>query len=405
MKSLLPRALVAAALLVAPSLSLAQAPKPIPSTAMFKAGDMNGDLKNDLIVLRSLLTFPSQVYKLTEIQFVDGRTLVPFHSISPENANLRNPRAFRLGDVDGDLRADVAIISEATSKRRADSVFLYSGGTGALIRKLPLGKGAITVLSMTRAGDVDKDGVSDFVMGTAQDRPELRSVRIFSGATGKQIARVNTKAVNPLAQTMATIADRNLDGLPDIIVGGVVTGKAKGGAFSILSGKDLKVLFSERSQNKDFFVGDDVHEGVDVTGDGVPEYVVSVLVKRVANHIMRVYNGASGSLMYGITTGDISGSSPTPGVRVNSRVMDWTSDVDFDCIPEAVVLGDDTGIRLYSGANGSFIRKIASASSFATLNGSSKPYSRYMALSGVDGQSILDVRALFYDPLRPFCGE
>jgi len=85
--------------------------------------------------------------------------------------------------------------------------------------------------------------------------------------------------------------------------------------------------------------------------------------------------------------------------------MDWTSDVDFDCIPEAVVLGDDTGIRLYSGKDGSFIRTIDSASSFATLNGSRQPYSRYMALSGIEGQKILDVRALFYDPLRPFCGE
>jgi hypothetical protein len=404
MKLSISRALTVAALLFAPAFAHAQI-APVASTAMFKAGDMNGDRKNDLIVLRSLLTFPSQFYKLTEIQFVDGRSLTPFHSISPEEANLRNPRAFRLGDVNGDLRADVAIVSEATSKRRADSVFIYSGATGALIRKLPLGKGAISVLSMTRAGDVDGDGFSDFVMGTAQDRPELRSVRIFSGATGKQLARVNTKAENPLAQTMATIVDRNGDGLADIIVGGAVTGKAKGGAFSILSGRDLKVLFSERSQNKEFFVGDDVHEGVDVNQDGVAEYAVSVLVRRVANHIMRVYDGASGRLMYGITTGDISGNSPTPGVRMNSRVMDWTSDVDFDCIPEAVVLGDDTGIRLYSGANGSFIRRIASASSFATLNGSQKPYSQYMALSGIQGQSILDVRAQFFDPLRPFCGE
>ena len=396
--------ILAVAMLIIPSLAIAQT-KQIESRSMFKAGDMNGDRRNDLIVLRSVLTLSSQVYRLLEIQFVDGQSLAVLSSISPALANLKNPRAFRLPDTDGDGRADVAVVSEAASKRRADSVYIYSGATGTLIRKLDLGKGSISVLSMTRAGDVDADGRADFVMGTAQDRPEKRSVRIFSGATGKQLARVNTKAINPLAQTMATIADRNGDGLPEILVGGVVKGKAKGGAFSILSGKNLKVLFEERSQNKDFFVGDDVHEGVDITEDGIPEYVVSVLVKRVANHIMRVYNGRTGQLMYGITTGDISGNSPRPGVRVNSRVMDWTSGVDFDCIPEAVVLGDDTGIRLYSGKDGSFIRTIDSASSFATLNGPRQPYSRFMALSGVGGQKILDVRALFYDPLRPFCEE
>ncbi len=384
--------------------TLASAQSVIQSRAMFKTGDFTGDRSSDVVILRSLFNAQRQTYTLEEIQFVEGRSLGVVASIIPATRGLRQPRAFRLGDVNGDGLADIAITSEASSRRRADKLFLYSG-TGQLIRKQRLAKKGIvtSVLDITRLGDVDRDGIEDFAVGATQNRPEKRTLTMYSGLTGRKLKKLKNSAQSQFAQSLATIGDRNFDGLPDILVGGVPRGNPKGGAYSILSGADLSLLHQEAATSPDLLLGDDVHEGVDLNGDLVPEYAVSLLVKSVANHTMRVYDGRSGRLMYGIAIAGGFGSNLALQTRLNSRVMDWISDIDFDCIPEAVVVGDDAQVRLFSGANGRFIRTITSASSFATLTRPAKPYSWFLATSGFSGQRVLDVRTLFHDDLRPFC--
>lgn len=374
----------------------------IQSRAMFKTGDFTGDGGSDVVILRSVFNPQRQFYTLEEIQFVNGGTLGQHASISPQTAMLRQPRVFGIGDIDGDGLNEVAITSEAASRKRGDKLFLYRGD-GRLVRTQKLGKNGISIMAVTRLGDVDGDGIAEFAVGATQDRPEKRTLTIVSGRTGRVLKKLEVSARGQFAQSLATISDRDFDGLPDLLVGGVHRGNPRGGAYSILSGRTLQVLHEERMTSTDAVLGDDVHAGVDVTEDGVPEYVVSLLVRSAANHVFRVYDGRTDRLLYTIAIPDgFSGALPNQ-TRLNSRVLDWVSDISFDCIPEAVVLGDDGQVRLFSGANGNLIREIASASSFATLTRPTRPYSWTLATSGFTGQRLLDVRAMFADPVPPSC--
>src|SRR5215510_10282236 len=101
--------------------------------------------------------------------------------------------------------------------------------------------------SMAVAGDLDGDGVSDYIIG-AYDQPvngndHQGRVFVFSGQSGKLLLTIEDPAPTAYAAfgfAVAAAGDVNKDGTPDLLVGAF--GQEGSGKAFLFSGKDGKLL-------------------------------------------------------------------------------------------------------------------------------------------------------------------
>jgi tetratricopeptide (TPR) repeat protein len=124
-------------------------------------------------------------------------------------------------------------------------------------------------------GDVDGDGVADFVTsaptwaGTGKDAGR---VYVYSGKTGKLLWKADGAPADELGTGVELAGDTNQDGVPD-----VVAGAPSGGRAYIYSGKDGHVLQTLIAEAKPdtfgrhvTFAGDIDHDGYDDVLIGAP---------------------------------------------------------------------------------------------------------------------------------------
>ena len=136
------------------------------------------------------------------------------------------------GDWDSDGFDDVAV-GQCPDPASSGSVFVYSGSTGIQLWQYDGGaRFSFVGRSLARAGDVDGDGVDDLAVGvhSSFSFPPSGKVILFSGATRKLI-RIHSgpsPGINH-GSSIASAGDVNKDGRDDIIVGDYTAGP--GGLF------------------------------------------------------------------------------------------------------------------------------------------------------------------------------
>lgn len=153
-----------------------------------------------------------------------------------------------------------------------------------------LGSG-LTVMS-----DVDGDGFSDFAVASRYD------VHVCSGATGQTIYKIPDPGVQRLGIRAATIGDQDGDQVSDLLLyangwSGVPAGVD--GCVVVCSGSDGSVLRVHYGDFDDDYAHSLTGIG-DITGDGVPEYVVGAHKDSQAWHVggmVYVYEGGTGDLL------------------------------------------------------------------------------------------------------------
>lgn len=231
------------------------------------AGDVQGDGVDDLVVLMQYYDAAISVEDTAGLGvFVgdDGRpddTIFSYVQGPSEWLNVA-----RLGDVDGDGRADVAVTSHVDCCT-SNEVWVYGGtadGLGDAPRQLD--RGDIELESeMSGDGDLDGDGVPDLVVATSADITP--GAAVFWGAEG-EAALVSSSS----GGDVYGLGDVNGDGYADMTVGGafaLVFDVFAGGA-SGLDPTPLQTLTWE---------GDAGIFGIapvgDVDGDGTDEIVVT----------------------------------------------------------------------------------------------------------------------------------
>ena len=130
-----------------------------------------------------------------------------------------------LGDVDGDGTPDVyaSDFSNAAKGRATGRAYVYSGKDGRLLRTFTGEQaGAGFGIGAARAGDVDKDGHADLVVGSWQYSGGAWSggrVQVFSGKDGRRIQDiVGTVPGETLGFDAVGIGDVDGDGLTDYLV-------------------------------------------------------------------------------------------------------------------------------------------------------------------------------------------
>jgi len=133
------------------------------------------------------------------------------------------------------------------------------------------------------AGDVDADGVADFIVsapykcsetvGESGDGANAGKIYVYSGATGKQLLERAGQPGEFFGIGIDTAGDQNRDGYADLLIGATNWGYGIGRAY-VLSGKTGETLLELKSEEPEDAFGWRVSSSGDWNGDGVPEYLI-----------------------------------------------------------------------------------------------------------------------------------
>ena len=189
-----------------------------------------------------------------------------------------------LGDLNSDGVPDYGItaITDSTGGPLAGRAYVYSGADGSTLNVVDGEPFELLGFSMATAGDINSDGVPDYVVG-APGLPPVdptlpgRAV-VFSGSDHSKIIEIAGGPGDQLGTAVGGGEDVNGDGVPDLIVGsqsasysGELAGRV--GAYSGVDGTQLWTVDGKHSWD---LMGSAVGFLDDVSGDGVSDLVVGV---------------------------------------------------------------------------------------------------------------------------------
>lgn len=185
------------------------------------------------------------------------------------------------GDVDLDGRIDFAVGSPQSllPPYGKGYVSVYSGATGSLIyTKIGDAAGDALGYNVASAGDVDRDGRPDLLVGAPGAAAWAGKVKILSGATGNTITTFNGMAAgDALGLSIAGCGDSDLDGYADFAIGSPfaqVGIHPAAGRVDVISGRLMNTKYSiTGTVNNDGF-GAEIDGGADINLDSFPELLV-----------------------------------------------------------------------------------------------------------------------------------
>ena len=162
-------------------------------------------------------------------------------------------------------------------------------------------------------GDVDGDGVNDFVTSAPTSNAGGESagrIYVYSSRTGKLLWKADGRKDDQLGTGVEGAGDTNRDGVPDVIASGPGTGVAY-----VYSGKDGRVLQSFKAEKSDDNFGRHASGAGDVDHDGYADVIVGAPTNDAGGADAGrayVYSGKDGHVILTLTgenAGDNFGST------------------------------------------------------------------------------------------------
>lgn len=322
--------------------------------------DMDGDGKQDIFLGGPLYSNDDGI-----IEVFSQTTKQRFHTIENDTRGTQYGTSVAiLGDLNNDGCAEYIVGSpneQCNEYLNAGVVRVISGKTGAVLRT---SKGAAKNdrcgQSVVNLGDLNGDGVSDYAYSVpgaevGADNDAGR-VEVCSGKTGSTLFTINGGWADQIGWSMSSVGDLNNDGKPEFIIGapfaipaGISSGKAL-----VCSGANGTVLYTYTGTSLLMRLGISVAGTGDVSGDGVPDFIIGAPGDPYfggAAGTARVYSGQDGQM---ITIKGESQLGSQSGTAVSG-----CGDMNQDGRCEFAVgapfydgIGQDSGIvRVYTGLN------------------------------------------------------
>jgi hypothetical protein len=159
--------------------------------------------------------------------------------------------ARRLGDVDGDGRADVVTSAPTRGPggSNAGRIYVYSSGTGSLLWAVDGAPKDQLGIGVEAAGDTNKDGIPDVIAAA----PGGGYATLYSGRDGAVLQTLRAeKPDDNFGRHVSGSGDVNGDGFDDVIVGapghdGGGEGAGRAYVYSGRDGQPLLTLTGERA--------------------------------------------------------------------------------------------------------------------------------------------------------------
>jgi hypothetical protein len=174
-----------------------------------------------------------------------------------------------------------------------------------------------------KVGDVDGDGVIDFVSTSPGYANHKGRADVYSSKTGKHLFTVQGKSPgNRFGNGAAGAGDVNKDGTPDVIIGG-----PSGEYALVVSGKDGSIIHTVTGTKGDELFGQKVCSLGDIDGDGHADFAVTAMQADGNETKSGVCFGFSGKdakqlfVIKGERTGDKFGSSVAGNVDPAHRMI------------------------------------------------------------------------------------
>ncbi len=269
-------------------------------------------------------------------QFVEPEVTVLFTFGGEELGDAYGWVSETIGDIDGDEVQDLIISApfysgDGVTKGRA---YVYSGADGALL-KVITGAADSTALgySVNGAGDVDADGVPDYLTGGGQ-------VQVYSGADHTLL--LDLTAATGFAHDVSSAGDVNSDGYDDLFVGAQNTSVSfpSAGRVLVLSGLDGSVIWSLDGAGENHQLGSGTGLVGDVNNDDIPDLVAGAMgAGPNGGGEAYLLSGADGAILHTLSP------DPMTAAFFGQFFASGAGDVNRDGVPDVYVgdYGDSFG--------------------------------------------------------------
>lgn len=310
-----------------------------------RLGDLNGDGLNEYLVSAVIADGAKG-----KIYVYDGRTGAELAAFGPDSAQFFGYSASDAGDVDADGISDYIV-----GGPRAVRAVVYSGADHSTLLEWFGEAGSFFGASVSDAGDVNLDGHADLLVGAPSTANG--TVYLYSGADGALLwSRNGFEAGARLGAGLDLVGDINSDGIPDIVAAAATGGPDGNGQAYVYSGADGAVLLTlDPTGVTGGTYGQFFARGAgDVNQDGTLDVFIGDYAAENRDGKAYVYSGVDGSILLEFR------GEPGEGLGPGRAIDDLNQDGYRDLIIAGYTYGENQEGRIYffSGKDGSVLRTI-----------------------------------------------